>query len=184
MRSRTTGLGEFTFAVDEVAINVIDVGGQRAERRKWLHCFMNVTTIVFFVALSDYDMTLREDSTVKLFEDVINGSWFQDTPVVLFLNKKDLFREKLGRIDLKCCFPHYDGGKEYGPAVKYIEKQFLSLAPPKKQIFVHRTCATDTKNISLVFKAVKDILLQQRHIEDEVLVEDLINGKARRKELN
>ena len=81
---------------------------------------MNVTAIVFFVALSDYDMPLREDPTVKrmheslkLFEVVTNGPWFKDIPIILFLNKKDLFREKLGRIDLKCCFPHYEGGRRW-----------------------------------------------------------------------
>ena len=42
----------------------IDVGGQRSERKKWIHCFEDVTAILFFVALSAYDLGLREDLAV------------------------------------------------------------------------------------------------------------------------
>ena len=43
---------------------VVDVGGQRSERKKWIHCFEDVTAILFFVALSEYDLSLREDTAV------------------------------------------------------------------------------------------------------------------------
>jgi hypothetical protein len=39
---------------------MVDVGGQRSERRKWIHCFENVTSIMFLVALSEYDQVLVE----------------------------------------------------------------------------------------------------------------------------
>lgn len=42
----------------------MDVGGQRSERKKWIHCFEDVTAILFFVALSAYDLGLREDGVV------------------------------------------------------------------------------------------------------------------------
>ena len=185
MRSRTTGLVEFKFETDGIIVNAIDVGGQRSERRKWLHCFMNVTAIVFFVALSEYDMGLREDPNVKrmheslaLFRDLVHGHWFRDTAVILFLNKKDLFRIKIEQIDLKWCFPEYKGGNKYATAVKFIEAQFLNMAPPAKQIFVHRTCATDKDNISFVFNAVKEILIRQHLIDAGVLSAHLIQGKV------
>ena len=45
---------------------MVDVGGQRSERRKWIHCFENVTSIMFVAALSDYDQDLaRSDNEVK-----------------------------------------------------------------------------------------------------------------------
>lgn len=36
------------------------MGGQRSERRKWIHCFEKVTSILFLVALSEYDEVLAE----------------------------------------------------------------------------------------------------------------------------
>lgn len=53
---------------------MVDVGGQRSERRKWIHCFENVTSIMFLVALSEYDQVLVEsdnevnDDHMQLFQ--------------------------------------------------------------------------------------------------------------------
>jgi len=41
---------------------MFDVGGQRSERKKWIHCFENVTSIIFCVALSEYDQVLLEEA--------------------------------------------------------------------------------------------------------------------------
>jgi hypothetical protein len=38
-RKATTGIHEFDFDLDEVVFRMMDVGGQRSERRKWIHCF-------------------------------------------------------------------------------------------------------------------------------------------------
>ena len=43
---------------------MFDVGGQRSERKKWIHCFENLTAVIFLVALSEYDQVLREDEGV------------------------------------------------------------------------------------------------------------------------
>ena len=40
---------------------MFDVGGQRSERKKWIHCFEGVTAIIFIVAMSEYDLNLAED---------------------------------------------------------------------------------------------------------------------------
>ena len=40
---------------------MIDVGGQKSERRKWIHCFQDVTAILFLVSLSGYDQCLVEE---------------------------------------------------------------------------------------------------------------------------
>lgn len=46
---------------------MVDVGGQRSERKKWIHCFENVTSIVFLVALSEYDQILFESETEVMY---------------------------------------------------------------------------------------------------------------------
>lgn len=51
---------------------MVDVGGQRSERRKWIHCFENVTSIMFLVALSEYDQVLVEsdNEVIHYFENL------------------------------------------------------------------------------------------------------------------
>ncbi|KAG8857146.1 guanine nucleotide-binding protein subunit alpha [Serendipita sp. 411] len=58
-RVKTTGITETMFRVGELTYRLFDVGGQRSERKKWIHCFENVTALVFLVALSEYDQMLR-----------------------------------------------------------------------------------------------------------------------------
>lgn len=54
-RIRTTGIVECTFWIDGNVMTMIDLGGQRNERKKWLHCFDEVTAVLFVVAISEYD---------------------------------------------------------------------------------------------------------------------------------
>ena len=63
-RVKTTGITETTFRVGELTYRLFDVGGQRSERKKWIHCFENVTALVFLVSLSEYDQMLYEDESV------------------------------------------------------------------------------------------------------------------------
>lgn len=120
---------------------MVDVGGQRSERRKWIHCFENVTSIIFLVALSEYDQILfesdnevtdsnnlfiarscthhnlflffhpqnRMEESKALFRTIITYPWFQNSSVILFLNKKDLLEEKIMYSHLVDYFPEYDG---------------------------------------------------------------------------
>ncbi|XP_026530813.1 guanine nucleotide-binding protein subunit alpha-11-like isoform X2 [Notechis scutatus] len=60
VRIPTTGIIEYPFVLQKVPFRMVDVGGQRSERRKWIHCFDNVTSIIFLVALSEYDQVLAE----------------------------------------------------------------------------------------------------------------------------
>jgi guanine nucleotide-binding protein G(i) subunit alpha len=60
----TTGITEITFKSGTLTYKLCDVGGQRTERKKWIHCFENVTALVFVVNLNDYDQMLYEDESV------------------------------------------------------------------------------------------------------------------------
>ena len=53
---------------------MVDVGGQRSERRKWIHCFENVTSIMFLAALSEYDQVLVESDNEVIDEKRKNFS--------------------------------------------------------------------------------------------------------------
>jgi len=172
-RLRTTGAYEIAFNLGGTRFKVIDVGGQRSERRKWLPLFIDVTAILFFASLSEYNMRLEEDKDVnrlheslKLFEEIITHKGFMDIPVILFLNKDDLFKEKIREVDLKVCFAEYSGGKDYELGKKYILDRFVEKNASARLLYTHVTVATDTKNIDFVFTAVKDIIL--RHYLQEI----------------
>eukprot|EP01091_Cochliopodium_minus_P009291 TRINITY_DN2258_c0_g1_i2.p1 TRINITY_DN2258_c0_g1~~TRINITY_DN2258_c0_g1_i2.p1 ORF type:complete len:264 (+),score=63.18 TRINITY_DN2258_c0_g1_i2:46-837(+) len=60
-RVKTTGAYETTFTIQNIPIRMVDVGGQRSERRKWIHFFDDVKALVFCVALNSYDQVLEED---------------------------------------------------------------------------------------------------------------------------
>ncbi|KAJ5938016.1 hypothetical protein N7454_004358 [Penicillium verhagenii] len=161
-RVKTTGITETTFIIGDLTYRMFDVGGQRSERKKWIHCFENVTTILFLVAISEYDQLLFEDETVNrmqealtLFDSICNSRWFVKTSIILFLNKIDRFKEKLPVSPMKNYFPDYEGGADYAAACDYILNRFVSLnQAEQKQIYTHFTCATDTTQIRFVMAAV------------------------------
>jgi GTPase SAR1 family protein len=167
-RAKTTGIIETEFVIEKTKFRMVDVGGQRSERKKWMHCFQDVTAVIFCVALSEYDLKLYEDDStnrmhesLKLFREICNSKWFTDTAMILFLNKRDLFADKIKKVDLKVAFDDYNGGLNYDNAVTFIKDKFLSQNEnPKKHVYTHVTCATDTDSIQVVFNAVKDIILQ------------------------
>ncbi|XP_052086156.1 guanine nucleotide-binding protein G(i) subunit alpha [Mytilus californianus] len=168
-RVKTTGIVETHFTFKDLHFKMFDVGGQRSERKKWIHCFEGVTAIIFIVAMSEYDLTLVEDQemnrmmeSMKLFDSICNNKWFTDTSIILFLNKKDLFEEKIKKSALTLCFPEFAGENNYEQAAAYIQLQFENLNKRKdtKEIYTHFTCATDTNNVQFVFDAVTDVIIK------------------------
>lgn len=162
-RSKTTGIAETRFNMGQLSIHLFDVGGQRSERKKWIHCFEAVTSIIFCVALSEYDQVLLEESgqnrmaeSLVLFESVVNSRWFSRTSIILFLNKIDIFKQKVPRQPLSNFFPEYSGGNDVNKAAKYILWRFTQTNRARLSIYPHLTQATDTSNIRLVFAAVKE----------------------------
>ncbi|ODQ64737.1 guanine nucleotide binding protein, alpha subunit [Nadsonia fulvescens var. elongata DSM 6958] len=165
-RIKTTGITETLFKTGHLTFRMVDVGGQRSERRKWIHCFEDVTTILFVVALSEYDQVLFEDETMNrmqealvLFEEICKSRWFQRTSIILFLNKTDIFRQKIQFNPIRNYFPEYQGVQDdFESGCQFFMKLFLQR---NRQVYVHFTCATNTKNMTFVMAAVTDMIIQQ-----------------------
>ena len=171
-RVQTTGIIETAFKVNKLTYRVVDVGGQRSERRKWIQCFDDVRAVLFVCALSGYDMTLFEDGktnrleeSLNLFQAICNNKFFVKTSMILFLNKVDLFREKIQNSDrhLRLFFPQYTGpDREVDIAARFIQSEFLERNLTKtKIIYPHFTTATDTSNIKVVMKVVLDTIIRE-----------------------
>jgi len=174
---KTTGISELSFSVENIEFTMVDVGGQRSERRKWLNCFTEVSAVIFLVAMNEYDMVLEEDDktnrmeeSLKLFTKITGAQWFENTAFILFLNKSDLFEEKILRTPLKNHFEDYDAFvselvkekkeelSDYEKGCAYIQSQFVE-AFEGVRLYPFVTCAISTRNCDLVFAAVKDTIV-------------------------
>ncbi|KAI1716189.1 g-protein alpha subunit domain-containing protein [Ditylenchus destructor] len=164
-RASTTGVHEIIFVFRKFGIRLIDVGGQKTERRKWIHCFENVTAILFVVALSCYNQFMEEDpsknqmdDSVELFKNMYISQFLQRASFILFLNKRDLFEEKIKHVPLETFIPKYRGDNSFESTVQFIQDLFLHCKTDDgRHIYGHVTNATDTKNIDFVFGAACDI---------------------------
>lgn len=168
-RVKTTGVSEIEFQVNNVKFRVIDVGGQRSERRKWIHQFEGVTAVLFVVSLSEYDQLCFEDDktnrmheSLKLFEETCNHPTFTDKPIILFLNKTDLFEQKLSAKPLGSLFPEYTGGADAELAKGFIRDKFVSHAV-NRDVYPHFTCATDTQQVQAVLNSVQEIIVKAKN---------------------
>ena len=172
-RVRTSGIVEEQFTIEEVIFKVFDVGGQRAERRKWIHAFDNVTAIIFVTAISEYDQFLFEDRTknrleeaLELFEEICNSRWFVQSSIMLFLNKKDLFEKKLveDKVPLNASgkFPMAPETTDLKIAIDWITSLFLKKKKNSDtSVYTHVTTATDPQNVRAVFEVVSSVILKR-----------------------
>jgi len=170
VRYRTTGVIEQKFEMRRNMFHVFDVGGQKSERKKWIHCFEMVTAVIFVASLSCYDEVMFEDEeknsmtdSIELFGSICNNEYFKETAMILFLNKKDLFAEKIKTVPITECpdFSYYDGAPDsYDDTATFIKTQFEALAEqPNKQIFTHLTCAVDKNQVEKVFNDIQTVII-------------------------
>eukprot|EP01083_Nonionella_stella_P053834 142240_1 len=171
IRNRTTGIIDRKFTYRSVRFHIFDVGGQKSERKKWMKCFADVKALIFVVSLSCYNQVMFEDETknymtdaLELFDKTINDSHFGGTPIILFLNKTDLFQKKIKDVAITEC-PAFDDFEnkdphDYEQTTEYVTSKFEACNQTKRTIFTHLTCAMDDQNIKSVFDDVAELIIQ------------------------
>ncbi|KAH7695140.1 guanine nucleotide-binding protein G(I) subunit alpha 65A [Aphelenchoides avenae] len=167
-RTPTLGVNESHYAYNGKDLRIVDVGGQKSERRKWITAFDNVNAVIFFAAISEYDQMMAEDGetnrlrdALRLFNDIAMNPLFDRAHMILFLNKKDLFEEKIRSIPLRKCFPNYKFKNNYKTATSYIIRKFEKYhRENKKNIYSHLTCAKDTGQMQFLTETVADMVIQ------------------------
>lgn len=118
-RLRTSGIIEREFKLGrEIIFKFVDVGGQRNERRKWIHCFSDVMALIFVTAISEFDQSMYEDDdknrlleSFEEFDKICNEySHFNNSAIILFMNKMDIFEDKIKNNNdgLVPLFPEYE----------------------------------------------------------------------------
>jgi len=170
-RTKTTGIRELHMSINDTEFTVVDVGGQRSERRKWIHCFDSVTAIIYLAALDEYDMRLEEDNrtnrleeSLQLFGEVSGSQFFLGKSIswVLFLNKVDLLEKKINQkpmIDYFSDFPPLKAG-DLKASIKYFQEKYESKFKGDSKLYCHATCAIDTQNCEKIFAVVRESILR------------------------
>lgn len=115
-------------------------------------------------SLSEYNQILDEERTISQFKEfvdvfgqVVNSKHFANTSIVLFLNKKDIFQEKLARFPLCDWVDGYAGENSQEACAQFIQGKYFEQITRK--VYLHKTCATDTQSTNATLKACFDTIL-------------------------
>lgn len=100
---------------------------------------------------------------MMLFESLVNGEWFKRKPIILFLNKTDLFKAKLSISSVSEHFPDYTGSDtDFNAAARYFADRFRGINRiPDREIYIHQTTATDTTLLKQTMDSVQDMIIQK-----------------------
>ncbi|BGP40826.1 guanine nucleotide-binding protein subunit alpha [Rhodotorula kratochvilovae] len=166
-RVKSTGITEVQLNIHGTTYRMCDVGGQRSERKKWINCFSDVQVLLFVLAISEYNQMLYEDESVSriaeattLWQSIANSKWFANASIILFLNKIDLFRQKLELYKLGDYLHEYAGPNTYEATTLWLSQRFTQLYENERRaLILHLTCATDTNQIRTVLAAVQEQIL-------------------------
>ena len=143
-----------------------DVGGLKSRRRKWVDHFSCCTAIFFVASLPDYMRpserkasrpALRE--SLGVFQDVCNERALRRVPIILMLNKRDIFERILEATPLSSCFKSYDGGSSVKAGLAHIMHRFEKVHHKARtsegyEFVVHVTVATDTEGVRNMLRLV------------------------------
>jgi len=182
-RKTTKGVIEFRIEIDKVPFLFVDVGGQRTQRQKWFQCFESVTSILFMTSISEFDQVLLEDGKTNrlkesrfIFETIVNNRIFENIPMIIFLNKLDLLKEKVARSNIGQYFEEFNdveriqelckgfkgNWKDLEDVKRFVLFYFLSAKQKTtRSLYHHFTVAINTNNIRIVFQDVKHSILKK-----------------------
>jgi len=103
--------------------------------------------LIYIVNISEFDNqennNLRE--SLLAFQYVVNHLKLE--LVCVLFNFIDVFREKINKIDLKCCFPDYKGGLDFDQAINYLHTRFRAKNINMTEIVFQQTCAIDENSL-------------------------------------
>lgn len=102
---------------------------------------------------------------LMLFESIANSKYFEKSALIIFLNKMDVFRDKIstGSAPIKDWFPDYTGDdRDVAAGQEFFARKFRNLVrDPGKEAYVHYTNATDTTVLDKTMKSVQDMIVQR-----------------------
>jgi len=171
VRQKTSGIMDTNFNAGGLEFNLVDVGGQRSERRKWLHCFDQVSAVIYFISLEEYNMNLSEDYRVNrlqealdLFEEITSSEHFTKTHFFVLFNKEDLFKCKIQVQPISQYFDEFIGDDTYDNSLKFIQTQFERIFHGNKSRYTaFVTCTLDTDSVMRTMEQIQNFFRDNNH---------------------
>lgn len=167
--TRTTGIVETRLNVVDNQYTIFDVGGQRAERKKWLHCFDEARCLIFVAGSSGFDEPLLEDpddnrltEDIRLFEGVCE--LHPNKPIILIISKVDILKSKLSRSGCRfsAYFQAYRGDNSHESVLEWVQSQFLAANKQSdREIVVHMCNLADTNEVRRTFGQMREYIAKQ-----------------------
>ncbi|ESK86540.1 guanine nucleotide-binding protein alpha-4 subunit [Moniliophthora roreri MCA 2997] len=161
---------------------IYDVGGHRSLVTAWVPYFDNMNAIIFLAPISAFDQVLAEapkvnrlEDSVMLWQNIVSNKLLQNTDIILFLNKCDLFASKLASgIKLRDYVVSYGNRpNDIENASSYLRKKFAGImkedSPLPRTFYCHLTTVTDTKSTQKVITSIKDMLMRDS-LKDSTLL--------------
>ena len=164
----------------EYQLEVTDVGGARAERRKWFRLFDNVSCVIYAMSLSKYDEFVFEDNTancwdetLRLFEKTSHEKVFDKCDWVIIFNKVDLFEKKILEVPFTVYKPEFNElyAHDSVKVKEYIRDEFihrfydgLSKERKKKRgnLYFHVVCAIKVEDIGRILQKIQIDLIKSQ----------------------
>jgi len=173
VRRKTIGTYSTKFNFESTNFELFDVGGQRDERKKWQKNFQEASAVFYVVSLSEYDQKCYEDNitnrmleSLELLETTVNNTFFRDKFIILFLNKFDLYSEKIKKSDLSMVFPEYEGGPDIKKGVDEIVSRYDSCNKgDSKRVFKNIITATSKEDVQIV---MTDVIKFLDHVKKDL----------------
>jgi GTPase SAR1 family protein len=177
-RQRTAGASSTTVYIEKNYFEFFDIGGQKPERAKWESVINEhkFSSVIYFVASDEFDVEDedREFQRTKMeisrfvFSEIVNSNMLDaDVPIILFVNRQDLFTQRFnddhGYQQFQAIFPNYTGGRDAQAGLAYVKDLFLATVndPQNCNIKTHYTCALDTESMVVVWRSVREFLLKK-----------------------
>lgn len=157
VRTPSRGVLEYAFQLDDHPVRLVDVGEQRSEPKKWIHCFEDVSAVIFVAPLSDYDDPDKMNRARALFSTIASSPWFAESHLLLLLNKKDLLEQKIRRSPLGAYFSAYRGPPGDAKAAREFLRRLFAELKPERPVYYFFTCAIDTDDVKYVLPTLREI---------------------------
>ncbi|KAH8979525.1 guanine nucleotide binding protein, alpha subunit, partial [Lactarius hatsudake] len=111
VRAKTIAITETRFPLGQLSIHMVDASSPRISSPR--RASFDISAIIFCTVLSECDQVLLEERnqvtewrSLVLFKSVIS-SRFLRTMIILFLNKIDVFKNKLPKVRFPLTFPRF-----------------------------------------------------------------------------